>query len=107
MIVSNSTPIINFGRQGKLDILKKCFDKIVIPKGVYEEIIQKKESPEAIILDKSINEKWIVVEYIAISPLLNTMSLGKGEKEAISLAIPLILILDSAKGSGIKTLVAK
>ena len=86
MIVSNSTPIINFGRQGKLDILRKCFDEIVIPKSVYDEIMQKKESPEAIILDKSINEKWIIVEDIAINPLLNTMSLGKGEKEAISLA---------------------
>ncbi|MBI2449401.1 DUF3368 domain-containing protein [Candidatus Pacearchaeota archaeon] len=87
MIVSNSTPIINFGRQGKLDILRRCFDKIFIPKSVYDEIMQKKESPEAIILDKSINEKWTIVEDIAINPLLNTMSLGKGEKEAISLAL--------------------
>ncbi len=87
MIASNSTPIINFGRQGKLDILRKCFDEIIIPKSVYDEIMQKKESPEAIILDKSISEKWIIVEDVAINPLLNTMSLGKGEKEAISLAL--------------------
>lgn len=86
MIVSNASPIINFGKQGSLELLKKCFGKIIISKAVYFEINLKKESIEAKSLEKAISDKWIIVEEIEVNSLLNIQNLGNGEKEAISLA---------------------
>ena len=101
MIISNATPIINFGRAGVLDILRACFDNIVITKAVYHEIIEKKDSPETLALKKVIDEGWVIIEDIEMNHLLKTESLGKGEKEAISLSkkkkIPLLIDDDSAK----------
>lgn len=86
MIVSNATPLINFGREGVLDILRACFDNIVIAKEVYNEIMQKKDSLEAFAFKEAIDGGWIIIEDVEINPLLKTENLGKGEKEAISLA---------------------
>lgn len=101
MIVSNTTPIINFGKQGEMGILRKCFTRIIIPRGVYYEIIEKKDSPEAVALDKAVEESWIVIEDIEVDSLLKTQNIGKGEKEAISLAkkkgMPLLVDDDFAK----------
>src|SRR3989344_5487181 len=101
MIVSNATPIINFGKAGVLDILKECFINILIPRAVYNEIMEKKENSECVALRKAIDEGWINIEDNEINPLLKTNNLGKGEKEAISLAINkkalLLIDDDSAK----------
>ena len=87
MIVFNSSPLIYFGKQGKLDILKKCFQTVSIPREVYDEIMIKKESPESITLEKAIAEKWITIKEVSIANELATKNLGGGEKAAISLAI--------------------
>ncbi len=101
MIVANSSPVIMLAKQGLLELMKKCFKKVVIPKSVYEEISQKKGSPELIALEKAIKDKWIVVEKAAVIPALDTKNLGQGEKEAISLAAKhksaLIIDDDAAK----------
>lgn len=86
MIVSNASPLINFGKQSKSDILKKCFGKIIIPRRVYDEIAIKEDAIETIVLKKAIEEKWIFVEDIKINKFLKTQNIGEGEKEAISLA---------------------
>ncbi len=101
MIVINSSPAIILGKQGRLEVLRKCFGEVIIPKSVYDEIANKKESPEIISIEKGIKEKWIVLEKTLIVPELNTRKLGVGEKEAISLSIkhkvPLIIDDDTAK----------
>ena len=86
MIVVNSSPIIILAKQGMLDLLKKCFKKVIIPKSVYEEVMQKKDNPEVIALEKAIKNKWVVVEEVLVISMLNTKNIGQGEKEAISLA---------------------
>ncbi|MDP4039314.1 MAG: DUF3368 domain-containing protein [Candidatus Pacearchaeota archaeon] len=86
MIVSNTSPIIVLGKQGVLELLKNCFGKVIIPQEVYNEIIKKEDSLETISLKKGIEEKWIIIEETAINPIINTDNLGKGEKEAVSLA---------------------
>ena len=101
MIVVNSSPIINFAQQGRLDILQKCFKKVIIPVSVYDEIMQKSESPESIALNKAISEKWILVKKTSVMGKLETKNIGQGEKEAISLAYKhktmLVIDDDSAK----------
>lgn len=86
MIVANSSPIIILAKQGMLELLKKCFGKVIIPKSVNDEIMQKKGSPETTALEEAIKSKWIVVKGITIIPALDTKNIGEGEKEAISLA---------------------
>jgi predicted nucleic acid-binding protein len=41
-IISNTTPIITLLTISKLELLKDIYGKIIIPKGVYEEIEQGK-----------------------------------------------------------------
>lgn len=96
MIVSNSSPIISIGTIGRMDLFRKCCKEVIIPFAVYTEISQKKESPEFLSLKKAIEEKWVKVEKITLLPSLRTVTLGEGEKEAISLAAKhkLILIID-------------
>jgi len=87
MIVVNTSPLILLGKQGMLHILRHCFEHIAIPASVSGELLKKKESPEALAMKQAVCEGWIYVEEITVLPFLsNTASLGKGEKEAISLA---------------------
>ena len=86
MIVSNSSPIINLGKQGVLELLEKCFKKVILPKSVFLEIMEKEESSEFKSLQKAIDEKWSIVESVEIDKAIDTKNLGQGEKEAISLA---------------------
>lgn len=74
------------GKQGRLELLKKCFNTIMISKNIYEEIRKKAQTPEFIALEKAIREKWILVENAAISRVLQTKNIGQAEKETISLA---------------------
>lgn len=88
-------------KQGMLEIMRKCFERVIIPTSVYDEVARKEESPELIALDKAIKDKWVEVEKVAVAPALETKKLGRGEKEAISLAAKhkcmLIIDDDSAK----------
>lgn len=96
MIVSNSSPVIILGKQGKLVLLKQCFGEIVIPSKVYEEVNRYDQSPEALSLQKALHETWIRIMRPKIHPHLQTKNIGDGEKEAISLAAELkaLVLLD-------------
>jgi len=96
MIASNSSPIIILAKQGLLDLLEKCFKKVIIPQSVYDEVMNKNGTPEAIALGKAIEEKWISVQKVEIIANLETKNIGQGEKESISLAHKhnCILIID-------------
>lgn len=101
MIVADASPIIALAKQGKLDLLKKCFGEIYIPESIYKEIMRKKGSPEAVSLEKAVKSGWVVVEKTITMPSLQTKNIGQGEKEAISLAFKhksiLLIDDDSAK----------
>jgi uncharacterized protein len=86
MIVSNSSPIITLGKLGVLDLLRKCFSEIHIPKSVFSEIMEKEESAEAKSLEKAVNDGWIFIHGVEVDKAIETRNLGQGEKEAISLA---------------------
>lgn len=99
MMVTNTSPLINFGKQGRLDII--CSNVILIPEAVYIEILRKESSPEVLIISKAIKDKTIIVEKIRIHSLLMSARIGQGEKEAITLAYKykcnLIIDDDSAR----------
>lgn len=86
-LVCNSSCIIVLERIKRLDILKKCIKDIFIPVGVIEET--------------NINDEYFSVKEVKDVTLLKSLrlNLGKGEAEAICLAIELDLpvILDDIK----------
>jgi len=43
LIVSNTTPIINFAEIGRLDVLEGLFGKLVVPPAVVDELLAKRE----------------------------------------------------------------
>jgi len=95
MIISNSSPLIIIGKAGQLQLLKKIYKQILIPKEVYIEVVEKgkeKKERDAFLTDEAINEGWIKVENLTKKEIQNAIELhkkfniSKGESEAIILA---------------------
>ena len=104
MIVSNTTPIINFSSIERLDILKQLFGKISIPKAVYRELMQKR--------DRFPNIRQIDAYNIFKVTLINDIrlynsfldELDMGEAEAITLAVEKkakLVLLDELAGRNV------
>ena len=98
LVISDTSPITNLIQIGELDLLKKLFDEIIIPKKVYQELAdyegQKRE------IDK---REWIILKEVANTEAIRQMRklLDPGEAEAILLAKELnadFLIIDERKG---------
>ena len=53
MIVSNASPLIYLGKIGKIELLRELFSHVFIPFKVYSEIMEMRESVEAILLEKA------------------------------------------------------
>ncbi len=90
MIVSNSTPLIYLAKIGKLSLLQKFFHEVIIPNEVKLEVIDagiKLNSPDALIVQRSLEDGWIKVKETKTLKHLEEFGIDKGEAEAISLAI--------------------
>ncbi len=57
-VISNSTPLIAFIKKNELSLLKSLFNKVLIPKAVYDEILNLPQSlnDEGEILKKEIKK---------------------------------------------------
>lgn len=53
LIVSNSTPLINFATIGEFDILRKLFAQIYVPQAVWREVVIKGWRESAILIEKN------------------------------------------------------
>jgi len=96
VIVSNASPLIVLLKINKLSILKKLFEKIVIPDTVYKEITAKEH--DKLVFDKL---KWIETTSVKKTEMINLLEklINKGEAEAIIFAKELnaTLLMDDAK----------
>lgn len=85
-VISNSTPIIALKRIENLNLLRELYDKIIVPYGVYEEVIIDTKKRE---LDDFIKNSGFIdivrIENEGAKKFLDT-SLHKGEVEVIVLA---------------------
>ncbi|WP_029523323.1 DUF3368 domain-containing protein [Persephonella sp. KM09-Lau-8] len=99
-IISNASPLIALSNIGQLELLKELFQKIIIPKAVYQEVVQEgKNRPGAVEVKKAVN-KWIEVKEVKNSDEVKTLRalLDYGEAEVIVLAQEIktdLLILDN------------
>ncbi len=98
-VVSNTTPIISLLKIGKLDILRKVYGKIIVPKAVYNEINAGKN--KSYFIDLSSLE-WIEIKEIENKKSLHFfLDLDAGEAEVIVLASELdadLVIIDETLG---------
>jgi predicted nucleic acid-binding protein len=91
MVVSNTSPLLYLAKLGKLDLLKKLFDKIIIPETVYEEVVLKGKERgfiDAVVIDKAINDGWIEVRQVTFDKKIESYSseVDAGELAVIQLA---------------------
>jgi len=101
MIVSNSTPLINFASIDRLDVLESLFQKIWIPSAVETEVIEKGKHYKSSIKLKQ-------ADFIHTKPVINIehrnallFDLDIGEAEAITIAFENnaeLILLDEIAG---------
>lgn len=86
IVVSDTTPLSELAKVGKLDILRETYGEILIPQEVYDEITTG--SHPAVELIKTVD--WLEIRAItdmkALVRLKRTTRLGKGECAAMILA---------------------
>ena len=99
IIVSDSGPIISFARAGHLELMKRLFQEIRIPEGVYEDIVVRGVGKSGAVEVKRAG--WIKKEGVRNRIEVNQLptGLGLGEREAIILAQELkaALLIDDRK----------
>ncbi|MCB1193939.1 MAG: DUF3368 domain-containing protein [Leptospiraceae bacterium] len=97
MVISNTTPLINFSCIDRLDILESLFTELIIPQTVRTELIEK--------VNKFPNIQQVLCSgFISVKQVMNkqlvdslTMDLHRGEAEVIVLGLEnrnSLLILD-------------
>jgi len=83
MIVADASSIISFARANKLDLLKQVVKYLIIPEGVYEEIVIKGSGkPGATEVNSAL---WIEVRKIIDRSKMAGLpdKLGQGEKKPL------------------------
>lgn len=103
IIVSNSTPLINFATINEINILRQLFKQILIPKAVWQEVVTSGWPETSNLIKKA---DWIVEEPISDFRLSKALDreLDKGEAEAIVLAIEVsadLILLDELEARNI------
>lgn len=107
MPVSNSSPLIHLSRLGKLGFAKEAFASILIPPAVREETIERGKQEgysDALFLEELEAEGWLQTGKLSSRSAKLAKGLfdavGKGEAEAIALALQMKdrLLIDDLKG---------
>jgi uncharacterized protein len=103
IVISNSSPLINFGALGRLDILQTLYESLFIPEAVYHEIVVAgRHYPGAAEIKQA---AWIIPKPVANRAAVAALhDLGRGEAEAIMLAVEhpgSLVILDDRQGRGV------
>jgi predicted nucleic acid-binding protein len=88
-VVSNSSPLILYAAIGRFDLLHRLFNEVMIPSAVHDEVVRAGASrPGA---SELLAADWIKVGSAGDSPsrLMLEAVLGRGEAEALALALEL------------------
>lgn len=99
-VISNSSPLVDFTTLGRLDLLQKIYGTLVIPEAVYQEVrVVGQGYPGRAAIEQA---NWIVRETVSDRTAVAALhSLGRGEAEAIILAVEnpgALLIVDDRRG---------
>jgi len=86
IVVSDTSPILNLSLIGRLDILARLYQQVLIPPAVHRELTRVDAGPPLIDLVVS---PWLKVESVANASRVAQLGAGldPGEAEAIALAL--------------------
>lgn len=101
IIVSDTSPISNLAAIRQLDLLRQLYGFVIIPTGVYQELLNADETNPGMVAMQTLN--WIQARSVHDLSLLRSLQihLDIGEAEAIALAIELKadrLLIDERRG---------
>jgi predicted nucleic acid-binding protein len=99
IVVSDTSPLNYLILIGQTEVLSSLFDRIVIPPAVLNEL-EHSQSPELVSEWAASPPVWL--EIVTPTAIDETLPLGRGEMEAISLAQEIkadTLLIDERKGS--------
>lgn len=94
--VSNTSPLLNLAIIDQLHLLRRQFGEIIVPPMVKVELCLNAEYPGNAQLREAFREGWVSVCNVT-RPLASAPRLGRGETEALALAIELgvsVVLLD-------------
>jgi predicted nucleic acid-binding protein len=106
IVVSDTSPVLNLARIGRLDLLRLLYRRVLIPSAVYRELTNSKSDlPPAI---DFASMPWLIVAAAADQNRVqeHRERLDPGEAEAIVLAIERradLLLVDERRGRRIAT----
>ncbi len=100
-VVSNSSPLINLSRIGRIDLLCSMYGTLLVPNAVWNEVVIEGQGLPGAETIKSCS--WVVKKEIKNFPLVHTLrqDLDAGEAEAITLALEVkadFLLMDERLG---------
>jgi predicted nucleic acid-binding protein len=101
IVVSDTSPVLNLARIGRLDLLQLLYHQVLIPSSVYRELTtSKKDLPPAVDLASL---PWLIVAAAKDQDRVRELreELDPGEAEAIVLAIERraeLLLVDERRG---------
>lgn len=100
VVVADTTPLNYLVIIGRVEILASLFGEVLIPQAVLEELNHPK-APEAV--SRWLQEPPVWLRISPVEHLDETIQLGKGENEAISLALERrvkVVLMDERLGRG-------
>jgi predicted nucleic acid-binding protein len=83
-LVVNASPIISLARIGCADLLLGLSSELVVPKGVWEEIMAHRSVDPAM---RWLSDKAALVQAVEVPPMIAEWNLGKGESQVIACAL--------------------
>lgn len=102
IVVSNAGPLIVLAKIGRFDLLQSIFGRLIIPQAVYDEVVIAGTGRPGSDETRQACDAWIEIIPIQNTAVTRSLvtKLGRGESEAIALAIELaadIVLLDDGK----------
>ncbi|MDQ3801279.1 MAG: DUF3368 domain-containing protein [Acidobacteriota bacterium] len=97
IVVSDTSPINYLVLLGEIELLPKLFNEVIIPRAVWDEL-RTEGTPEEVRNWIDSNPQWLKIQNAKI--IDQTIALGAGEREAISLAEELnadLVLIDDRK----------
>jgi predicted nucleic acid-binding protein len=80
IVVSNTSPISNLAAIGQLELLQQLYGNIIIPRAVYQELINSGDTDPATLAVQTVD--WIQTQTISDRVLLKTLQTNLDPGEA-------------------------
>lgn len=105
IVVSDTSPLLNLARIGRLELLVHLYGHVLIPPGVYEELVRNQNDTSWI---EPSSTAWLTVASPSDRRHVADLSrnLDRGEAEAIALAVERkadLLLIDEREGRRVAT----